>query len=137
VFGMVRKLLTDARETSYWILSSLLTAECSTIELPGEPRKRYVFILVQPFLRSYEFRRSTRRSPHSRANSRFTNERRQKPARFRSVKSLNSIVLLSCSGTGGGIYGKLAALGLPMTPSKGMNSQRHVHSAVSAALRIQ
>jgi hypothetical protein len=32
---MVRKLLTDVRETSYWILSSLLTAECSTIELPG------------------------------------------------------------------------------------------------------
>jgi hypothetical protein len=32
---MVRKLLTGARETSYWILSSLLTAECSTIELPG------------------------------------------------------------------------------------------------------
>jgi hypothetical protein len=32
---MVRKLLTDARETSYWILSSRLTAECSTIELPG------------------------------------------------------------------------------------------------------
>ena len=27
--------LTDARETSYWICSSLLTAECSTIELPG------------------------------------------------------------------------------------------------------
>ena len=33
--GMVRKLLTDARETSYWILSSRLTAECSTVELPG------------------------------------------------------------------------------------------------------
>src|SRR6266699_5768394 len=33
--GMVPKLLTDARETSYWILSSLLTAECSTVELPG------------------------------------------------------------------------------------------------------
>jgi len=33
--GMARKLLTDARETSYVILSSLLTAECSTIELPG------------------------------------------------------------------------------------------------------
>jgi len=26
---MIRKLLTDARETSYVILSSLLTAECS------------------------------------------------------------------------------------------------------------
>ncbi len=26
---------TDAREASYWILSSLLTAECSTVELPG------------------------------------------------------------------------------------------------------
>ncbi len=33
--GMVPKLLTDARETSYVILSSLLTAECSTVELPG------------------------------------------------------------------------------------------------------
>jgi len=32
---MVPKLLTDARETSYEIFSSLLTAECSTIELPG------------------------------------------------------------------------------------------------------
>jgi len=32
---MIRKLLTDARETSYWIRSSLLTAECSTVELPG------------------------------------------------------------------------------------------------------
>ena len=32
---MVRKLLTDARETSYWISSSLLTAERSTVELPG------------------------------------------------------------------------------------------------------
>jgi hypothetical protein len=28
-------LLTDTRETSYVILSSLLTAECSTVELPG------------------------------------------------------------------------------------------------------
>jgi len=33
--GMVRRLLTDARKTSYLILSSLLTAECSTVELPG------------------------------------------------------------------------------------------------------
>jgi hypothetical protein len=33
--GMARKLLIDARETSYWIQSPLLTAECSTIELPG------------------------------------------------------------------------------------------------------
>jgi hypothetical protein len=33
--GMVRKLLTDARETSYVIFSSLLTAECCTVELPG------------------------------------------------------------------------------------------------------
>jgi hypothetical protein len=32
---MARKLLTDARETSYWILIPLLTAECSTVELPG------------------------------------------------------------------------------------------------------
>ena len=40
--GMVRKLLTDARETSYWILSSLLTAECSTVELPGN-RTTYLF----------------------------------------------------------------------------------------------
>src|SRR5690349_24203124 len=32
--GMVPKLLTDARETSYGICSSLLTAECSTFELP-------------------------------------------------------------------------------------------------------
>ena len=32
---MVPRLLTDARETSYWIRSSLLTAECSTVELPG------------------------------------------------------------------------------------------------------
>jgi hypothetical protein len=32
---MIPKLLTDARETSYWIRSSLLTAECSTVELPG------------------------------------------------------------------------------------------------------
>jgi hypothetical protein len=32
---MIRKLLTDARETSYGICSSLLTAERSTIELPG------------------------------------------------------------------------------------------------------
>jgi hypothetical protein len=35
VNGDDRELLTDARETSYVILSSLLTAECSTIELPG------------------------------------------------------------------------------------------------------
>jgi hypothetical protein len=33
--GMVPRLLTDARETSYWIRSSLLTAERSTVELPG------------------------------------------------------------------------------------------------------
>src|SRR5215472_1832737 len=33
--GMVPKLLTDARETSYEIFSPLLTAECSTVELPG------------------------------------------------------------------------------------------------------
>jgi hypothetical protein len=33
--GMIRKLLTDARETSYVMRSSLLTAECSTLELPG------------------------------------------------------------------------------------------------------
>ena len=33
--GMVPRLLTDARETSYWIFRSLLTAECSTVELPG------------------------------------------------------------------------------------------------------
>ena len=33
--GMVRKLLTDARETSYVIFSSLLTAECCTVQLPG------------------------------------------------------------------------------------------------------
>src|SRR5437763_14409381 len=33
--GMVPKLLTNAREKSYWTLSSLLTAECSTVELPG------------------------------------------------------------------------------------------------------
>jgi len=32
---MVPKLLTDARETSYCIRSPLLTAECSTVELPG------------------------------------------------------------------------------------------------------
>jgi hypothetical protein len=32
---MVRGLLTDARKTSYAICSSLLTAECSTVELPG------------------------------------------------------------------------------------------------------
>jgi hypothetical protein len=32
---MARKLLTDARETSYVIVSPLLTAECSTVELPG------------------------------------------------------------------------------------------------------
>jgi hypothetical protein len=44
---MVRKLSTDARETSYWILSSLLTAECSTIELTGEPHNNFVFILIQ------------------------------------------------------------------------------------------
>ena len=37
--GMVPKLLTDARETSYVILSSLLTAECSTIELPGNAQR--------------------------------------------------------------------------------------------------
>jgi hypothetical protein len=36
VLGMAPKLLTDARETSYVILSSLLTAECSTVELPGK-----------------------------------------------------------------------------------------------------
>jgi hypothetical protein len=33
--GMVPRLLTDAGETSYGIFSSLLTAECSTVELPG------------------------------------------------------------------------------------------------------
>src|SRR5687768_17159833 len=38
--------------------------------------------------------------------SKETHERRQNPARFRSVKV--SIVLLSCSDTGGGIYAKLA-----------------------------
>ena len=27
--GMIPKLLTEARETSYWIFGSLLTAECS------------------------------------------------------------------------------------------------------------
>ena len=32
---MVRGLLTDARKTSYAICNSLLTAECSTVELPG------------------------------------------------------------------------------------------------------
>ena len=32
---MIRKLLTDARETSYVNFSPLLTAECSTVELPG------------------------------------------------------------------------------------------------------
>ncbi len=41
--GMILKLLTDARETSYWICSSLLTAECSTIELPGN-RIGYLFL---------------------------------------------------------------------------------------------
>jgi len=35
--GMFPRLLTDARETSYGICSSLLTAECSTVELPGNP----------------------------------------------------------------------------------------------------
>jgi len=33
--GMVPELLTDAREASYVIFGSLLTAECSTVELPG------------------------------------------------------------------------------------------------------
>jgi len=33
---MVPKLLTDAKETSYEIFSPLLTAECSTVELPGK-----------------------------------------------------------------------------------------------------
>jgi hypothetical protein len=33
--GMVPKLLTDARKTSYWFFSFLLTAECPTVELPG------------------------------------------------------------------------------------------------------
>jgi len=34
-------------ETSYGILSSLLTAECSTIELPGNSATFLVFILIQ------------------------------------------------------------------------------------------
>ncbi len=33
--GDAGKLLTDARETSYVIQSSLLTDECSTVEQPG------------------------------------------------------------------------------------------------------
>ena len=45
--GMIPKLLTDARETSYRIFSSLLTAECSTVELPGNVQRALVFILLQ------------------------------------------------------------------------------------------
>jgi len=41
---MIPELLNDARETSYWIRSSLLTAECSTVELPGK-RVTYAFSL--------------------------------------------------------------------------------------------
>ena len=37
--GMAPKLLTDARETSYEIFSPLLTAECSTVELPGNAQR--------------------------------------------------------------------------------------------------
>src|SRR5215469_4926865 len=44
---MARKPLTEARETSYWILSSLLTAECSTIELPGNVATLFIFIPIQ------------------------------------------------------------------------------------------
>ena len=36
---MIPKLLTDARETSYEIFSPLLTAECSTVELPGNAQR--------------------------------------------------------------------------------------------------
>jgi len=40
---MIRKLLTDARETSYWIRSSLLTAECSTVSYQGTDNA-FIFI---------------------------------------------------------------------------------------------
>ena len=46
---MFPELLTDARETSYVICSSRLTAECSTIELPGScrtPLFSLIFILL-------------------------------------------------------------------------------------------
>jgi hypothetical protein len=46
VLGDGRKLLTDARETSYWICRSLLTAACSTVEL-AEPRNTIFFIVIQ------------------------------------------------------------------------------------------
>ncbi|SRR6266576_23518 len=39
-------LLTDARETSYWICRSLLTAACSTVEL-AEPRNAIFFVVIQ------------------------------------------------------------------------------------------
>ena len=45
--GMVRRLLTDARETSYVICSSLFTAEYSTVELPGISCNAFVFIVLQ------------------------------------------------------------------------------------------
>jgi hypothetical protein len=47
--GDAGKPLTDARETSYVIRISLLTAECSTIELPGNRTTvlfSFVFILL-------------------------------------------------------------------------------------------
>src|SRR6266403_6225686 len=49
--GMVRKLLTDARETSYWILSSRLTAECSTVELPGNAQRAYFHSITRSRIR--------------------------------------------------------------------------------------
>jgi len=54
--GMVRKLLTDARETSYWILSSLLTAECSTIELPGSSTTPLFSFYYRKQIRAMTFR---------------------------------------------------------------------------------
>jgi hypothetical protein len=53
---MVRELLTDARETSYWILSSLLTAECSTVELPGNRATLFFSFYYSKNIRTMTFR---------------------------------------------------------------------------------
>jgi hypothetical protein len=44
---MLPKLLTDARETSYVILSSLLTAECSTIEPANDSTTTACFCSIE------------------------------------------------------------------------------------------
>lgn len=54
MFGVARKLLTDARETSYVIFSSLLTEERRYHRATGEQRNSFVFILLQQCTRRHD-----------------------------------------------------------------------------------